>query len=67
MIRKRRDQKEIPTPKTEAGKTKLTIKYLCLEKHIVSLVNRRPLSYPYLNKCENAHKVQTAQKCDPKT
>ena len=25
MIRKRRNQKEIPTPKTEVGKTKLTI------------------------------------------
>ena len=31
MIRKRRNQKEIPTPKTEVGKTKLTIRYLNLE------------------------------------
>ena len=28
MIRKRRNQKEIPNPKTEVGKTKLTIRYL---------------------------------------
>ena len=31
MIRKRRNQKEIPTPKTEVGKTKLTIRYLYLD------------------------------------
>ena len=30
-IRKRCNQKEIPTPKTEVGKTKLTIRYLYLE------------------------------------
>ena len=27
-IRKRSNQREIPTPKTEVGKTKLTIRYL---------------------------------------
>ena len=31
MIRKMRNQKEIPTPKTDVGKTKLTIRYLHLE------------------------------------
>ena len=31
MIRKRRNQKEIPTPKTEVEKNKLTISYLYLE------------------------------------
>ena len=30
-IRKRRNQKKIPTPKTEVGKTKLTIRYLYRE------------------------------------
>ena len=36
MIRKRRNQKEIPTLKTEVGKTNLTIRYLhvYLEKFI---------------------------------
>ena len=41
MVRKRRSQKEIPTPKTEVGKTKLTIGYLYFE-NIVS----RVCSYP---------------------
>ena len=31
MFRKWCNQKEIPTPKTKVGKTKLTIKYLYLE------------------------------------
>ena len=31
MIRKRRNQKEILTPKTEVGKTKLALGYLYLE------------------------------------
>ena len=31
MVRKRQNQKDIPTPKTEVGKTKLTISYLYLE------------------------------------
>ena len=31
MIRKRRNQKEILTPKTEVGKTKLSIGYLYLK------------------------------------
>ena len=31
MIRKRHNQKEIPTPKTEVGKINLTIRYLYLE------------------------------------
>ena len=30
-IRKERNQKEIPTPKTEVGKNKLTIRYLYIE------------------------------------
>ena len=38
MIRKRRDQKEITTPKTEVGKRKLTIRYIYLEN--VSRVNK---------------------------
>ena len=28
MIKKRRNQKKVPTPKTEVGKTQLTIRYL---------------------------------------
>ena len=40
MIRKRRNQKENPTSKTEVGKPKLTIRYLfILRKHIVSRVS----------------------------
>ena len=31
MVKKRRNQKEIPTQKTELGKTQLTIRYLHLE------------------------------------
>ena len=31
MIRKRRDPKNYPLPKTEVGKTKLTLRYLYLE------------------------------------
>ena len=38
MIRKRGNQKEIPTPKTKVGKTKLTIRYLYSE-NIVSRVS----------------------------
>ena len=36
MLRKRSNQKEIPTRggKTEVGKTKLSIRYLYLKKHI---------------------------------
>ena len=60
MIRKRRNQKEIPTQKkkkkkknkkkkNEARKTKLAIRYLYTKKH------------------ENAHKAQTVQKFDSKT
>ena len=54
MIRKRRNQKEIPTTKTEVGKTKLTIRYLYVKtyrKQSEQLFrNRRPRSYPNLNK-----------------
>ena len=38
-IRKRHNQKEIPTTKTEVGKTKLTLEYLHIVKHIVSRVS----------------------------
>ena len=31
MVRHRCNQEEIPTPKTEVGKTQLTIRYLYLE------------------------------------
>ena len=34
-IRKRRNQKKIPTPKTEVGKTQLTIRYLYHEIRIM--------------------------------
>ena len=54
MLRKRRNQKEIPTPKTEVGKTKLIVRYLYLETYRKPseklFPNRRPLSYPNLNK-----------------
>ena len=56
MIRKRRNEKEIPTIKTEVEKTKLTIRYLCLEKRTQCkpseqlFPNRQPISYPNLHK-----------------
>ena len=53
-IRKRRNKKEIPTPKTEVGKTKLKIRYLCIKIYRKPsgqlFPNRRPLSYPNLDK-----------------
>ena len=53
MVRKRRNKKEIFTPKTKVGKTKLTIRYLNLvnnRKPSEQLFpNMRPLSYPNLN------------------
>ena len=40
MIRKRRNQKEIPTPKTEVGKFKLTIRLVQVRTGILTkLVN----------------------------
>ena len=54
IIRKWRDQKEIPTPKNRAGKkTKLSIRYQ-YKKHIVSRVNsyfpnRWPNQLPKVN------------------
>ena len=39
---KRHNQKEIPTPKTEVGKTKLTIRYLYLEN--ISKAERAAIS-----------------------
>ena len=57
MIRKRRNQKEIPTLKTEVGKTKLTIRYLLCRKPIEQLFpNRLPLNYPNLNKNMKTYK-----------
>ena len=71
-MRKIRNQKEIPTPKTEVGKTKLKFRYLYLEIYRKPseqlFTDRRPLSYPNLNQnMKNVHKVQKAQKCDSKT
>ena len=67
MIRKRRIQKENPTPKTEVEKTKLTTRHLHLENYRKPseqlFPNRRSLSYLY----KNEHKVQTAQTFDFKT
>ena len=60
-----RNQKDIPTPKTEVGKTKSTFRYLSvLGKYIVSRVSscfpkRWPLIYPNLTK--NMKKVKV---CD---
>ena len=55
MIRKWRNQKEIPTPQTEGWeKNKMTFRYLYQEnisKPSEQLFpNRRPLSYPNLTK-----------------
>ena len=71
MIRKRRNQKEIPTPKTEAGKTKLTIRYTYLRTYRKPsgqlFSNRRSLSYPNLTKSMktyirfNQHKKSTTK------
>ena len=61
MIRKRSNQKEIPTPKTEVGKNKSTInKYLYLafpyrKSYEQLFPNRRPLSYPNLDKNMKTH------------
>ena len=59
MIRKRRNQKEIPTPKTEVGKTKLTIRYLYLKTYRKPseqlFPNRRPLSNLNFNKNMKTH------------
>ena len=61
-----RNQKEIPIPKTEAGKTKIDNRYLYLNRKQSEQLfpNMGLLSYP---NCENVHKVQTAQKVDSKT
>ena len=66
MIRKRRNQKEISTPKTEVGKILMIIRYLYLENILV--VSRVSSYFPmgghsvtelYQN-YENVHKVQTS-------
>ena len=54
-IRKRRNQKKIPTPKTEVGKNQTNNQVLYTMKHIVSRMssyfpNRWPLSYLNLTK-----------------
>ena len=38
MVRKRRNQKVIPTPKTEVGKSKLTIRYFSLVSTLIERV-----------------------------
>ena len=70
MIRKWRNQKEIPTPKTKVGKT-INSQVLLLRKHILS---RLSCYFPIgghsitqtLLKYENVHKMQTAQNSTPK-
>ena len=67
-IRKRRNQKEIPTPKTEVGKLGAYTYKTYLKPSEQLFPNRRSLSYPNLNKkFQNVHKVQVAQKFDSKT
>ena len=70
MIRKRRNKKEIPTPKIEVGKTKLTIRYYYLENIVSRVSSYFPIGGYALTrtllKCVNVHKVQTAQKFDSK-
>ena len=66
MIRKWCNQKEIPIPKTTAGK-ELNTKVLIHRKHIVSrgssyFPNRQPLSYPNLTKNMKAHKRANSTK-----
>ena len=54
MIRKLRNQKEIPTQKNEVGKNLINSQLLILGKHIVSCFpNRRPLIYQNLTKICN--------------
>ena len=52
MIRKKANQKEVPTPKTEVGKTKLTnmYQYVCRKPSEQLSPDRRPLNYPKLDK-----------------
>ena len=57
MIRKIRNQKEIHTPNTDVGETKLTIRYeyieniyTCRKPSEQLFPNRRSLSYPNLTK-----------------
>ena len=59
-FRKRRNQKEIPTPKTEVGKNQTNNQVLIPRKHFVSRMasyfpNRWPLSYLSLTKNMKTH------------
>ena len=73
MTRKACNRREIPIPKTELRKTKLTIRYLynVLRKHIVSRVSScfpiggHSVTRTWI-KYENVHKVQTVQNSTPK-
>ena len=74
MIRKRCSQKEIPIPKTEVEKTKVTIRYFYLENISYSkpneqlFLNRRLLSYPNITQTTKMHiRFKQHKRSTPKT